>query len=102
MPCRSPGPSAKGEVEEDLPGGCLLPGVVPAPRGCACSQGLCLLPGGCLLPRGCLLQGVPAPRGRLLKGGVETPQQSATVADGMHPTGMPSCKKSVTVRFSYK
>ena len=60
MPCRFPGPSAKGEVEGDLPGSCLLPGVVPAPRGC-------------LLPRRCLLQGVPAPRGRLLKGGVETP-----------------------------
>ena len=42
----------------------------------------CLFRGGWLLPRG-----VPA-RG----GGVETPcQQTATVVDGTHPTGMHSC-----------
>ena len=50
-------------------------------------------------PRGCLLWGacsggVPAPGGACSQGGVETPRkQTATVADGTHPTGMHSCYK---------
>ena len=61
-------PTAKGEVEGDLPGGgCLL-------QGGTCSGGV-----------------VPAPGGCLLWGDVKTPQQTATVAEGTHPTGMHSC-----------
>ena len=73
---------------------CLAAGEVPGPggpysRGGAWSrEGLlwgCLVLGGCLVPWG------------LLPGGVDTPlgpgtsqKQMATVADGMHPTGMQS------------
>ena len=45
--------------------------------------------GGCLLPGGGACSwGVPAPGGC---GGDPPDQQTATVADGMHPTGMQSC-----------
>ena len=60
-------PTAKGEVEGDLAGGCLLWGCVSAPGGCACSWGVC----------------------------VETPV-TATAASGTHPTGMHSCTISCT------
>ena len=70
--------------------------------------GWCLLPGGrlvvgCLFPGGliqgvvwsgrCLLPGgVPGQGGACSGGMVENaPQQTATVADGTHPTGMYSC-----------
>ena len=58
---------------------CLAAGGVPAQGG--------LLWG--VYSQGGLLWGVSAPRG-----GVETPppqKQTATVTDGMHPTGMHSC-----------
>ena len=58
-------PKPKGEVEGDLPGGCLVLGV-PDPGGAG--------------PRGCL------PLGGYL---VETPRM-ATAAGGTHPTGMHS------------
>ena len=56
-----------------LPGGCLLRGV-SAPRGCVCSQGVCLLPGGVSAPRGCVCSwgvcsGGVLPGGCLLLGG---------------------------------
>ena len=53
---------------------------------------------GCACSRGVPARGVPALGGRVpaLGGGVETPapspqKQTATVADGTHPTGMHSC-----------
>ena len=62
-----------------LLGGLLLGGGVSAPVGSA--------PGGCLLQR-CLLWG-----GACFRGGCGDPpqKQTATVADGTHPTGMHSC-----------
>ena len=44
-------------------------------------------------PRGCLFRGVPGLGGAWSRGGGgDTPrQQTATVADGTHPTGMYSC-----------
>ena len=70
MPCRFPGPhpggqlrgSGGGRVSRPTPGGVLLLGVVPGPRGSA--------PGG--------LCGDPPPG-------------MATTAGGTHPTGMHSC-----------
>ena len=45
--------------------------------------------------QGCLLWGVPAQEGACWGGvsaqGGDPPKQMATVADGMHPTGMHSC-----------
>ena len=98
MPCsRSPGGwypsmpcsrSLRGGIPACLAGGipaCLAAGL----------QGGCLLPGGCLPAPGRVpAPGGPAPGRCLLLGGVEeTPpsQQTATVADGTHPTGMHSC-----------
>ena len=60
----------------------------PAPGGACSRVGAC--PGGGVCSRGgaCWGGGVPAP------GDVETPrQQTATVADGTHPTGMHSRSK---------
>ena len=37
------------------------------------------------------MDGQVCSRGACSKGGVETPQQTATAADGTHPTGMHSC-----------
>ena len=72
--------------------GLLLLGGVPGPGG-VCSGGV---PGprGYLLqgdacPRGCLLQGMPGLGGRWYPAFTEVdppPQQTATVADGTHPT----------------
>ena len=64
---------------------------VPAPGGCACSQGVWSqrvpAPGGSSpRGRGCLLSGGLVPEGCL----VETPT-TATAAGGTHPTGMHSC-----------
>ena len=47
------------------------------------------LQGGCLLPGGCLLLGV-ACSGTGCEGDLPTSLQTATVADGTHPTGMHS------------
>ena len=71
------------------------------------STGGCLLLGGCLLQGGCLVQGVPGPRGVSTPGTVPgpggvcsgghalrqtpPPGETATAADGTHPTGMHSC-----------
>ena len=77
-----------------------------APRGDVCSWGgvsavggVCS--GGCLLPGGCLHPGgVSAPEGVSASGGglvsqhalrQTPPGQTATAADGTHPTGMHSC-----------
>ena len=77
------------------PRGCLLSGGCLLPEGSA--TGRCLLPGGACSWRGllwgvaCSQRGVPAPGGCM-----ETPpNQTATVADGEHPTGMHSCLNSV-------
>ena len=67
-----------------LPGG-LLPGG-SAPRG-VCSRGG-LFQGGCLLLGWCLLPGGGNPACTE----AETPPgETATAADGTHPTGMHSC-----------
>ena len=61
-------------------------------QGGGCSRGVCSR--GVCSQGECLLQGVPAQGWGLLRGGVETPpfqKQTATVADGTHPTGMHSC-----------
>ena len=61
-------------------GGCLLPGV-PGPGGVSFPGGAWSR--GCLLPGG----GIPACTE------AHTPQgETATAADGMHPTGMHSCR----------
>ena len=72
------------------------PGGGPAPRGCLLQR--CLLLGGACSRGGLLLggacsRGVPGSRGCLLRGGLCRPpqKQTATVADGTHPTGMHSC-----------
>ena len=56
------------------PGGAWSGGV-PAPRVCACSQGVCLLLG----------------RAWSKGGAWWRPPRTATAAGGMHPTGMHSC-----------
>ena len=58
--------------------------------GAACSRGVCSRRG--LLLGGLLPVGVPAPRGS-----VEPPpqKQTATVADGTHPTGIHSCLRMI-------
>ena len=70
--------------------GGLLWGGVPVPGG-VCSRGG-LLPGGVPALGGLLPGGVPAP------GGSVEPlprKQTATVADGTHPTGMHSCLRMI-------
>ena len=73
-------------------------------HACVCPQGRGSAPEGCLLEGGCLvlgvgglLQGVPGPGGCLLLGrlvsqhALPPPRETATAADGTHPTGMHSC-----------
>ena len=58
---------------------------------------------GLLLGGGCLVQGVPGPGGVCSHGGAvgipacteaDPPGETATTADGTHPTGMHSCSKT--------
>ena len=113
-PGGSPGPHPRGKLRGIWPRGVSRPtpkGEIEGDLVKAHSQGGswggsgwgCLLPGGCLLQGGACSWGVPAPGGVyswgcLLPGGLPAPSggrppdhQTATVADGTHPTGMHSC-----------
>ena len=86
---------------QHVPGGwgCLVRGGVcsqgvPAPGGCLLGGGGCLIPGGCLLPGegacsqwGCLVWGLVSQHALRQT----PPPETATTADGTHPTGMHSC-----------
>ena len=84
-------------VSRPTPGGC--PG--PHPGGCPGHQvGGCPgpHPGGCPGPH----LGAPGPGGFIpacTEADTPPPQQMATTAGGMHPTGMHSCLKSNTVQL---
>ena len=69
-------------------GGCLVPGG-SGPGGGVCSWG-----GGHLVPVGSAPGGVPGPRRVGIPACTEAdppPGETATAADGTHPTGMHSC-----------
>ena len=60
---------------------------------CVCPQGG-LLPGGSVCSGGCLVQGGLLPGvGIPACTEADPPGETATAADGMHPTGMHSCSK---------
>ena len=83
MPCRFQGPHPRGKSRGICPGG----GVSrPTPKGEVEGDQVQATAKGEVeedQPRG----GLPGPRG----GGDPSPQQTATVVDGTHPTGMHSC-----------
>ena len=106
--CYSPQRSCEGYVFTSV---CLSTGV-GSPTGGAWSRGM---PGpwGVPGPGGCLVWGGSAPRGCLGLGGClvlggwypsmhwgRPPQEMATAADGMHPTGMHSCWIYVIAEYS--
>ena len=84
-------------------GGSLLPGV-PGPGGCLLQGGVCSQ-GGCLVPGGCLLRGGAWSGGRVgIPACTEAdtpPGETATAADGTHPTGMHSCLVFSMIQRNY-